>query len=249
MFNKVGLLLVGLGLLDPQKEYVRDVGLIVGGLVTQPIHFDVPEETSNRHNYKDVLELPNAPASLLLGLGSAPRIAIRRRSTFQYVHNASDKKAYCSVIGGNPGELFKVVGHDTVVDRTIVVEKQSEKVITTGKRQEIVILESDFGFLIRGDFPHGGAPIMDVPGEQMRIWSLVQRIFVPHYRNAFKKNEAEYEKVYDKLCDIESLDKITRLHVMIFPKDVDFDIPDDRVGYDSSEDKNEDVSEESCKLD
>jgi len=217
-------LLSKLGLLNPEKEYAYEIGLFVGGSVNQPIHFDVAENDDNNNTYRDVMNLPNAPASLLLSLGSPARLTIQTGSTL-FVENEGTAEKYCTIRGGIEDEKFKVVHETSFIDK---VQKANSVTVLPRK---VVTLEVQHGFVFRGDFFHSGAPIVDDAGENSKIWSEVQKLLVPIMHDRVMHNELSYRKIFNKICHVPNLHKITRLHVFIFPKDVDFEMPRDEVGY------------------
>ena len=109
--------------------------------------------------------------------------------------------------------------------------KKDKKKTVVEQPRNLVILEADNGFLFHGEFSHGGSPVVDIAGEHSRTWLEVQSLFVPLYRKQNTKDEKEFARIFKSLTNIALLDKITRLHVSIFPKGVDFVMPEDTVGY------------------
>jgi len=201
------------------------MGLLVGGLLNQPIHFDVAHNDGNENNYEDVMNLPNAPASLLLSLGSPPRLTIQTESIW-FLDNEGTEEKYCTIRGGNEDEKFKIVHEESFTDKV----RELDNTISVLNRKTVT-LEVQHGFVFRGDFFHSGAPIVDDASENSKIWSEVQKLLVPIMHDKVRQNAFEYRKIFNKICHVPNLHKITRLHVFIFPKDVDFAMPRDTVGY------------------
>jgi len=198
--------------------------LFVGGSVNQPIHFDVAQNDDNNKTYRDVMNLPNAPASLLLSLGSPARLTIQTESIL-FVDNEGTDEKYCTIRGGIEDEKFKIVHETSFIDKVRKLKK------VTVLPRKVVTLEVQHGFVFRGDFFHSGAPIVDDAGENSKIWSEVQKLLVPIFYDRDRHYELEFQEIFNKICHVPNLHKITRLHVFIFPKDVEFEMPRDEVGY------------------
>lgn len=201
------------------------IGLIVGGTRIQPVHFDVAETERNRGRLKEALLSAHGPATLLLSLGEAIRIAVRKESVQDMQRDGGE--LYCSIVGGRPGERILVVEEDTVKER----KKDAEE------SRAIVVLQSKAGFVLRGDFTHAGAvAVVNAGAAQMQAWKRVQSILMPLVFDEQLRNEGRNKVVFHELCDVKDLQSITRLHFMIVPKKMpNFFIEDDRVGIESEE--------------
>ena len=234
LYSRACAILDKLGLTDCNKEYILVMGLILGGSVTQPIHFDVAKSECNEDMYDEVMNLPNSPASLLLGFGESTQITVELGSIQELEKRGVER--YGSVIGGVEGEQFLIIRQHNVVDQK--GETKEEK--------EVVMLESKRGFLFKGDFCHAGSPVPKTAGVENRAWKKVHNILLPMIIDENKRNEGDYNAIFTKLCQVPFLDTITRFHVLICPKNVDFMIPDNAVGVDADDEKEQ---SDSCRKD
>lgn len=213
-------------------EYAYAIGLIIGGTETQPIHNDVIKSKVNKENYDAVMEGNNPPAGLLLGFGHPVRLGIQRVAMTEIVEKDGEK--YCSVHGANAVAKFLIVAEETCVHCKINKTKQTNN---------ITLLEAKHGFCFKGDFNHAGAPLLLTPGEQQHdIWNTAQRIlqepFLATTKTPSSKEDTkedtkitiDYNRVITQLCDVKLLNTITRLHVQLCPKNVNFQIDSDAVG-------------------
>lgn len=231
LYNRICSLLNTMGIMSTSTEYARGIGLIIGGTEAQPIHFDVPETPTNQDDYKRVMRLPNAPASILLGFGGCPvRICVPEYETNRIY--TDENKRYCELYKGIPDEQFEIVDQESIVQirKTAGEEFVEEKV-------DVVTLESDHGFIFRGDFNHAGARIA-TDEVTSSTWDMVHDILSPLTFNKLLF-AGEFKSIFTKLCDVPYLDRITRLHVCVFPKDEAFDMPEDMVGYNQTLSDNE----------
>ena len=113
------------------------------------------------------------------------------------------------------------------------VEDVAEQTADGDKKcYSVAILQSETGFVFRGDFKHAGVPII-YGGSVMELnaWKKVQAVLMPVLLDERQRYDIGYRLVFNKLCEVASLDAITRLHVMTKPKDVNFEIPEDTIGY------------------
>jgi hypothetical protein len=215
-----------LGLLNKEKESAHDIGLIVGGSETQPIHFDVPSLSCEEDQYERVMNLPYAPASILLGLRHATRLTIRKSDTTDV--ERSELEETCAVAGGIPDEKFLVVGSQRHTN-----EEGDRK-----EETEVVVLESKHGFVFRGDFKHAGSPTVKSAGVEFTTWTTVLGHLRPLLR-AYKTNapKLDFTSAFTKLCEVPMLNTITRMHVQLIPKNETIKMPDDAVGVEWESDK------------
>ncbi len=87
LYNRIESLLQHLGLIDKEKEYLDDVGVISGGTYKQYIHIDYvgkKGDKTRKRDYESAMNGPNSPASILIGLGrldgsNGPRLAIQAK--------------------------------------------------------------------------------------------------------------------------------------------------------------------------
>jgi hypothetical protein len=79
-------------------------------------------------------------------------------------------------------------------------------------------VESSSGFIFDGTLSHAGACV-DYPGciESM-VLHKVQAVVNKETTNAEETPET-FEIVFNKLCNVKNLNKITRFHALIMPKD------------------------------
>lgn len=145
LFDRATKYLIDLGLLNMAEEEVHTIGVIIGGSVTQPIHFDVAKAECNQDTYEEVLRSPYAPVSLLLGLGGSTRLVIQKEDIDGAIKPSVDgTEMMCSVKGGISGEEFVVVSDEEV----------EETRDGNTFRKNVVTLECETGFSLKGDFCH-----------------------------------------------------------------------------------------------
>ena len=223
LFNRVVQCLHMLEICDVDKEEAIEVGLIIGGTVLQPIHFDVAKKKCNEANYDSVMASPYAPASILIGFNNPTRVAVATESIYDS-HTAEDElSTLCSIRGGVPNKEVMTLNVEDVAEQTADGDK---------KCYSVAILQSETGFVFRGDFKHAGVPII-YGGSVMELnaWKKVQAVLMPVLLDERQRYDIGYRLVFNKLCEVASLDAKTRLHVMTKPKDVNFEIPEDTIGY------------------
>jgi len=216
--------------MDNTKEFVVAIGLIVGGTETQPIHYDVAETPQNKKDYKKVMGMHNPPAGLLVGFGHPVRLGVPKEKT-RHIVLTEQGEMKCSVDGAIAEDKFLVVSQEICNYR---------KVDSTTETTNVTVLEAKCGFRFKGDFKHAGASMVLTPGEQeYDIWSKVQKALRPLIFDATKLKDAWHlNNTFTKLCNVQWLNKITRLHVQLCPilqKGQTFRITNNTVAYETDD--------------
>jgi hypothetical protein len=193
--------------MDARHEFVLDIGLVIGGSSIQPLHVDVNKTETNGEIYEEVMGLPNSPALVLLGLKSPTRIAIETAKVSEIVVDGTTTT--CSVTGGLEGDRYTVIGQETLVEEGEMTED----------KKNLTIIETPIGYVIRGDFDHAGTAVVHTAGPERSAWRKVQSILHPILIEKGKRDKIWYEKAFNEICDVGSLDSITRLVYIIGPKD------------------------------
>jgi hypothetical protein len=201
------------------KEYVHDIGLIVGGSVPQPLHFDIAKSKKNRKCYDDVMAHPFAPAVVLMPCGARPMRIGFGKSEADLVETEDGIK--CMLNSGSE-ETFRFVGE---VEQMVYQEGKDPRL------DEMYCVESDIGFKFKGDFIHSGMPPVTTDGEESKAWSAVNEILGPLLLHP-TRTESGFIRVFEELCTVPSLHTITRFHCMILPRTrVEFHVPVKDIGY------------------
>ena len=225
LFSRVCAILRKLGLLNRSEEYVHSIGLIIGGLQTQPIHHDVSKSVCKENDYDRVMALPYAPASILLGLGHSVRLAVREKDVALFDKGGITEK--CCIAGGVPGQQFEVVGRSTHWNK----DNQQKR------KRKIVTIESKHGLVFKGNFQHGGSPIpTNTAGVESETWTTVMQRLMPfiHYK---KLTEADHKDILDILFGEPNLNVISRLHCEVLPLSKELNMDSNTVGTDWTPDE------------
>jgi len=210
---------------QPLKERIHDMALLVGGTEDQSLHHDLcrqwtfwlPHEKSDetptlgweasRYAYNMAMKGDDAPSSLLIGMGRENYILIGVQK--DQVENLKGDKGKCRIKHGQPFETFDIVRED----------------------ENLVVLKVPTGCIFTGDFQHAGvrnvmhgsleAELLDELN--LRIASILKREFSSH--------EERTRAVVEMLCDFKGLDRLCRLHCATEPKGFHMQFPHNAVGY------------------
>ena len=147
LFQQVAQVLSEFKLLNEKIEYVNEIGLICGGTEFQPVHFDVPADPDEKDRFLQAMHLPNAPAIILLDFGDICQLGVPTTLVPKVVENE---------------ESMKYVGQ-------LEVKEYSDEKEPKMRVRNITLLQSDYGFIFRGDFKHSGAPIFEKACDSQRI--------------------------------------------------------------------------------
>ena len=211
LFQHVAKVLADFQLLNEATEYVDQIGLICGGTNFQPVHFDVPADPDEKERYLEAMNLPNAPAIILLDFGANCRLGVPTTLVPQVIQNEETMS--------NVGQLE--------------VNEYSDDEEPKTKVQNITVFQSWYGFIFRGDFKHSGAPLLDKAYDIQTIWRKAYEYIKGHMLYPLWRNPKNNRSVFDNLCEIEQLNEITRLHVQILPKDFELKVRSDNVEVDT----------------
>jgi len=222
--RRTGKVLHRAGVINLRREYIHDIGLIVGGATPQPIHFDIAETAENRKDYARIMDLPNGPAVVVCCFGAQTRLGVRKEDVEVTLWDVD--KGECQMRKSPEGvweDSLKIAGQ---VDNTCYMNDGKEK------EESMYVLESMTGFKFRGDFSHSGIPVPAAAAEDQIVWNQVLEVLGPlEIKDKVDQTEEEYRDVMERLCSIERLDMICRFHCMVLPKDEDFTISELYVGY------------------
>jgi hypothetical protein len=222
LFARAVRLLHESGCIDLRKEFVHDIGLLIGGLEPQPIHFDVASvQGVNRENYEEVMNLPNAPAVVIRSCKGVTRIGVEKKSLSHVTGSAVKKGRFVEKGKKGGGEEVEVVGE---------TEMMRMKEDGTSSRENLYIIQSRKGFKFRGDFNHAGMLPLTLDGEGQKAWNKATEILMPLVMSG-EKLPLLFEDVFEKLCQVPGLDSVTRLHCMVMPRNRDFTIAPKYVGH------------------
>jgi hypothetical protein len=217
--------LVKLGVIDPTKERVHNIGLIVGGSTFQPFHFDVAKVSKNKDCYDEAMALPHSPAAILLGFSGAIRLGVKDDQVKMLPAGEAHQRT-CQIEGGVPGEEFVVAGYR---EQTSIRMKKEYT-------DKICIIESDGGFIFKGDFVHSGAPTVASAEKEKIAWKSVNKILMDYSVEEDTKDKRTQEEVFEKLLGVPHLDTVTRFHCMVVPKmDKPFIISPGDIGFEREE--------------
>jgi hypothetical protein len=232
------------GIINPKKETIVLICLIIGGSYYQPIHFDTALDDMNESEYEKAMKETYAPASILLGFDWPVRLAIEASSVKKTDEAQSDltfPQWMCQVEGGIKNQKFKKVAEVEVVQRAI----KEDRTTVPCKPKKLVTLQSNSGFRLRGDFCHAGAPSVNTSDEAITAWNQVEPLLkVDTYVKNKKTAKSNFEGILKKLMSVPNMDSITRLHVQVKPIDSKFVIPSNKVGFPDHEEDDEQTEEE-----
>jgi hypothetical protein len=244
LFNRVSRILELAGIINPQKECIVLICLIIGGWDFQPVHFDTAVDDENKSDYKKAMQGKYAPASILLGFGTPVRLAIEASSVEKPTESVSGgtfNEGMCCVKGGIPDQQFHRIADVEVVQRAI---NDDEKTVTL-QHKNMVVLQSDKGLKFRGDFCHAGAPSVHTSDEAITAWNRVLPLLkVDTYVKSEKHAKSNFEGILKKLMSVPNMDSITRLHVQVKPINSKFVIPSNKVGFPDHEENGEDEEDD-----
>jgi hypothetical protein len=88
------------------------------------------------------------------------------------------------------------------------------KVISTNKY--CATIEAEHGLLFDGSLNHAGAKVNYIGCQEEAVVNEVEYSVRSCRRD--NKSAVEFEKIFNKLCSIEGLSSICRLHIALFPK-------------------------------
>ena len=210
---------------QPVKERIQDLALLVGGTEDQSLHHDLcrqwtfwlPHEQTDetptlgweasRYAYNTAMKGGDAPSSLLIGMGHENYILLGVQNN--QVEKLQDDEGKCRIKHGHPFETFDIVRED----------------------KNLVVLKVPTGCIFTGDFQHAGvrnvmhgsmeAELLDELN--LRIASILEREFPSH--------EERTRAVVEMLCDFKGLDRLCRLHCSTEPKGFHMQFPHNAVGY------------------
>jgi len=100
-------------------------------------------------------------------------------------------------------------------------------------------LEDDLGFIFRGDFWHAGAP-MSMSQLDMEVWKQVEYLLMPAVIGNQELTDDEKKAMFQEFCDVRNFHLITRLHVAVKPKDIQFTIEPNAVQTHRDDDDDDD---------
>jgi hypothetical protein len=215
LFGCIADILHAIGLVNKKKETVEEVGLLVGGTTTQHFHADIPADESNEEDYKVTMSHVYAPASILLGFGNPVRLVVEEKDISDTFIEGGETK--CRIDGGYEGESIKMIG------------------MSNGG----VMLEHDRGFIFQGDFWHAGAP-MRMSQLDVGVWKQVENLLMPAVIGNIELNDKEKKDIFHEFCDVRNFHLITRLHVAVKPKDIEFTIQPNSVQTHRDDDDDDD---------
>lgn len=224
LFGRIADILHAIGLVNKNKETVEEVGLLVGGTTAQHFHADIPKDKSMKENYNKAMSHVYAPASILLGFGNPVRLVVEEKDIIDTSTDGVDQ--LCSIDGGYEGETLKMIG----------------------KSSGGVILEVDRGFIFRGDFWHAGAP-MRMSKLDMEVWKQVESLLMPAVIGNVELNDEEKKDIFHEFCNVCNFNRITRLHVAVKPKDIQFTIQPDAVQTHRDDDDGNDDDDDDNDVD
>lgn len=207
-------LLTEYGIIDPAKEIIYDVSLLIGGTVNQQLHTDSPRimggfikkgqnkkqpdefverHEINREEYNNDMMGQWSPASIILDM-TTRLCGINLGVTNKVIMNCSDNEV--SIKYGYEGDIFKVVSKDN--------------------HGTIVNVEGA-GVIFAGDFPHFG--VRNVNLNNVSLNTSMNKLF----KEIAKTSDQE---AYGILENTPGINEYCRLFLKTIPKDNEFKIYD-----------------------
>jgi hypothetical protein len=217
------------GVFNPETEVLDDLGILIGGTEDQALHHDVarqcvywlPEKCRysgevdtvpvggwelERLDYNEAMSSPNAPASLVVGMGDATEVllGVQNDQTIRVAEKV------CCIKGGVDNEYFEIVRENKFL---VVVRAQSAVMFT-------------------GDFPHAGVRNVKAGSSQEQLLSsLNNRIAKVLEQYPDDDPVAQTKAVVAVLCRFPNLDQLCRLHCSSEMTNAKLSIPANTVGF------------------
>ena len=214
---------------DPETETLDDLGILIGGTEDQPLHHDLarqhvswlPEKwlysgvsgmtpasgwEVDRLAYNEAMSSPNAPASLVMGMGDNTEVLLGVQN--DQIIRVGGK--LCCIKGGVDDECFEIVREN----------------------ESLVVIRATTAVMFTGDFPHAGVRNVKVGSSQERLLgSLNKRIAFVLGHCVDNYSLAQTKGVVDVLCGFPNLDSLCRLHFATVMSTTKLPVPVNTVGF------------------
>jgi hypothetical protein len=112
-----------------------------------------------------------------------------------------------------------VIIEDRTLDKEEAASREHDKFTVVLARDKFVVVESEAGFIFDGKLSHAGVPVYYPGYIQAAVLDQVQIVVQNQYDEGKKHDPEFFERIFSALCNVENLDKITRFHALIMPKD------------------------------
>mmetsp|Transcript_10136 Transcript_10136/g.20942 ORF Transcript_10136/g.20942 Transcript_10136/m.20942 type:complete len:844 (-) Transcript_10136:132-2663(-) len=249
--SKVENILIKAGVVNPEKECIKELAIIIGGTEDQSLHHDMPRDFTtwqasqdhesatmgwevNRLQYNVAMQSRYAPASMLLpmtpcseGDSSSLLVGVQKDQVVKIQPAVSDsKRVFCRIRHGDPCEDFEIVRESKYV----------------------VVLKVKKGCIFTGDFPHLG--VLNLQSSQHEQHEALSHFFsqvdqisrLTHVtvsgkqwkhqgRNREPDHVACSNAVLELCCGMVGLNKLSRLFISTESKEHTLSLPDNAVGY------------------
>ena len=110
---------------------------------------------------------------------------------------------------------YNIVSSAGVID--VTSDKGSNNITIAGKTTHLHLLEAKQGFIFNGSLVHAGLPPNQKWCDEENTNKELQRILLQTSLDT--KAAIMKETAFDRICAIHNLNKISRLHFLIFDKD------------------------------
>jgi hypothetical protein len=110
-----------------------------------------------------------------------------------------------------PGD---VGNHEVVLEDKMGANPPTFKAISVN--QHCVTIQSTTGFRFDGSLNHAGARVNYNGCPESEIISDVE--LVVRHTGGSTKSATDYEQIFNRLCLIENVSSVSRLHLLLFPK-------------------------------
>jgi hypothetical protein len=152
--SRIESILIDAGIIDPSKEKIHDLVLLIGGTEDQSLHHDTPRQMTcylptrigpstdeqailgwetNRLAYNKAMSKKCAPSSTIVGMGDNGGDILIGVQKDQIERNRFTREE-CRIVNGKPDEVFSIVREN----------------------HHLVVLKAKPGVTFTGDFPHCG---------------------------------------------------------------------------------------------
>lgn len=214
---------------NPETEVLDDLGILIGGTEDQALHHDVARQCTywlpekcrysdevyavpvggwelERLDYNEAMSSPNAPASLVMGMGNTSEVLLGVQND-QIVRVA---EKLCCIKGGVDNECFEIVRENKF----------------------LVVVRAQPAVMFTGDFPHAGVRNVKVGSSQEQLLlSLNERIAKVLEQYPDDDPVAQTKEVVAVLCRFPNLDQLCRLHCSSEMTNAKLSIPANTVGF------------------
>jgi hypothetical protein len=190
--------------LVPSMEEIDTIQVLIAGTKDQQIHHDTPlRKNQSESDYKKTMMAPNAPSSILIGLGEDPKIHLGIQNDQVHLQD----NGVSGVVTGGDGTALNIIRYSDTM----------------------AVIETRPACMFRGDLQHAGVNNVEENStvKLAKLESLKKGIIAA----TSGKNNKVYSKVFDLLCNFNGLNEFARLHITTIQLGQGATAPINQVGF------------------